>query len=162
MDEDLAKLKPYITNLKRHLIQLKPELKNLTKDSLNDKLITTVNEQDKLDLVNNYSYILNSLLFAYMKLIGSKNLDQSVLVELKRCKEYMNKSTAIKNKRSQSSNTKDSKQDKLKSSIVASLNNNSTSNVTGSSISKENFIPKNKHIKFNDSKKNDKKYKVSK
>lgn len=158
MDEDLAKLKPYITNLKRHLIQLKPELKNLTKDSLNDKLITTINEQDKLDLVNNYSYILNSLLFAYMKLIGSKNLDQSVLIELKRCKEYMSKSTAIKNRRSQSLNSNDSKQDKLKSSIVASLNNN----IVDSSISKENFIPKNKHIKFNDSKKNDKKYKISK
>lgn len=149
MDEDLNKVKPYINNLRRHLQTLSPTLKKqLTKDSLNDKLITMVNEQDKLDLVNNYSYILNSLLFAYMKLIGVKNLDKSIMIELKRCKEYMNKSTAIKNKHSNISHHKDNKQDKLKSSILASLNN--------PAISKENF-KQNKHIKFNDSNKNVKK-----
>lgn len=143
MDEDIQKLKPYINNLKRHLQVLKPELEKFAKDSLNDKLIILTNEMDKLNLVNNYSYILNSLLFAYMKLIGCKNIDNTIMVELNRCKEYMQKAKQIVNRQNNKEARTDSEQQKLKSNILNSLNK--------PSISRENF--QNKHIKFQEEKK---------
>ena len=151
MDQDLKNIKPYIDNLKRHLQTLRPYLQNMVKESLNDKLITMTSELDKLNLVNNYSYILNSLLFAYMKLLGCKDLDKTIMVELSRCKEYMQKAKNIKMKRDNTENINKNKQTKLKSTIVASLKQEPA-------ISKKHFQPttyadnntKNKHIKFED------------
>lgn len=158
MDQDLQKIKPYINNLKRHLQTLRPDLQHMVKESLNDKLITMTSELDKLELVNNYCYILNSLLFAYMKLLGCKNLDKTIMIELNRCKEYMQRAKNIQMKRIKNESHNIDKQTKLKSSIVASLKQEPA-------ISKENFQnttpnddnnnnndnkQKNKHIKFKD------------
>lgn len=143
MDEDLKKLKPYVNNMKRHISLLKPEINKLTKTSLDDKLIQMSNEMDKLELTNTYSYVLNSLLFAYMKLINCKDMT-NIMTELNRCKEYMQAAKKINQKITQSHSKEDKDQTKLKSSIMASLNKNDNS----PAISKQNF--QNKHTKFED------------
>ena len=151
MDQDMQNIKPYINNLKNRLQTLRPVLQQMVKESLNDKLIIMTSELDKLNLVNNYSYILNSLLFAYMKLLGCKDLDKTIMVELSRCKEYMQKAKNIQIKREKTENSNADKQTKLKSTIVASLKQETA-------VSKKNFQhtistdnnTKNKHIRFED------------
>ena len=147
----MQNIKPYINNLKNRLQTLRPVLQQMVKESLNDKLIIMTSELDKLNLVNNYSYILNSLLFAYMKLLGCKDLDKTIMVELSRCKEYMQKAKNIQIKREKTENSNADKQTKLKSTIVTSLKQETA-------VSKRNFRhtistdnnTKNKHIRFED------------
>ena len=147
----MQNIKPYINNLKNRLQTLRPVLQQMVKESLNDKLIIMTSELDKLNLVNNYSYILNSLLFAYMKLLGCKDLDKTIMVELSRCKEYMQKAKNIQIKREKTENSNADKQTKLKSTIVTSLKQETA-------VSKKNFQytistdnnTKNKHIRFED------------
>ena len=147
----MQNIKPYINNLKNRLQTLRPVLQQMVKESLNDKLIIMTSELDKLKLVNNYSYILNSLLFAYMKLLGCKDLDKTIMVELSRCKEYMQKAKNIQIKREKTENSNADKQTKLKSTIVTSLKQETA-------VSKKNFQytistdnnTKNKHIRFED------------
>lgn len=156
MDQDLQKIKPYINNLKRHLQTLRSDLQHMIKESLNDKLVIMTNELDKLDLVNNYCYILNSLLFAYMKLLGCKHLDKTIMIELNRCKEYMQKAKNLQMKKMKTESDNINKQTKLKSSIVASLKQEpaiSKKHFQNTAATENNNNDRvNKHIKFEDNK----------
>lgn len=152
MEEEIKNLKPFILNLRRSLRDLKPALNDVTKVSLNDSLIQLTSEQERLKLTNTFAYVLNSLMFAYMKLINVKDLSQ-IMTELNKCKEYIKKANEIDHKLKKIDNSKELKNEKNKQTIINALNNNiDKSNKhsdfnTKPSISNENF-QKGKHIKF--------------
>ncbi|CCK68881.1 Lrp1p KNAG_0B04470 [Huiozyma naganishii CBS 8797] len=147
MDEDIAKLKPYLSNLRRSIAELRPEIRKLTKNSLDDQLIQYPKEQQRLELCNTYSYVLNSLVFSYMKLINVKDMS-NIMVELNRCKEYMKKANDLKVKLDKKSEGEERRKENAKNAIIGALN--------GPSISKENFKKQDpestkfvgKHTKF--------------
>lgn len=142
MDDDTKKIIPYINNLNNKISILEKNFNKITEISLNDQLIKETDELNKLKKINNYAYILSSLMFSYMKIINSKNLDKTILIELARVKEYMNKMNNFIKKKDELSKNKLIEKDNAKNFI----NNNILTNKQQPSISKKNFT--NKHIKF--------------
>lgn len=138
MEEEIKNIKPFILNLKRSLRELKPEINKITKNSLNDNLIQLTSEQERLKLTNTFAYVLNSLMFAYMKLINVKDLSQ-IMTELNKCKDYIKKANEIDNKLKKLENSEELKNEKNRQTILNALQN--------PSISNDNF-KKGKHIKF--------------
>lgn len=145
MDDDIKKLKPYLQNLKRSISELKPELQKFCASSLDDQLIQLTTEKQRLELTNSYAYVLNSLLFSYMKLVNVKDLEP-IKTELNRVKDYMKRTQELNNKEKRQAQNVDIQQEKLKNNIMNSLRQKP-------SISTQNFV--GKHTKFDDSNNDD-------
>ncbi|SMN18425.1 similar to Saccharomyces cerevisiae YHR081W LRP1 Nuclear exosome-associated nucleic acid binding protein [Maudiozyma saulgeensis] len=151
MDQDIKKIKPYINNIKKQLNALAPHLETLTKKPLDEQLLEENLERNKLDISNTYAYVLNSLFFAYGKVVGlqKENIDL-IRTELNRVQNYMKQTNDYDNKISNLKQKNKDYQNNLKNNISKSLNNEP-------SISKKNF--QGKHTKFenNDDDNNNKK-----
>lgn len=143
MDQDLKKsVKPYIKQLDKKLGELKPLVNECMTTPLDEQLLRETDELKRLKLVNNYSYVLSSLMFSYVKLLAghdSEGLNDKVMVELQRVKEYIERTKKLEQKLNKKVSDEELKKDQVKSQIRKTLE---------PSISKKNF--KNKHIKFED------------
>ncbi|CCF58126.1 hypothetical protein KAFR_0D04790 [Kazachstania africana CBS 2517] len=139
MDQDIKAIKPYISHLKKQLALLKPQIDKLTKIKLDERLISTGSEMERLKLINTYLYVLNSLLFALAKLTGVKDVSM-IMQELNRVKEHIDEEKAIESKLLNIRVKEQSTKDKVESEINNILNK--------PSISTKNFEKKNTHIKF--------------
>ena len=92
--EDIEKIKPYVRSFSNALDELKPEIEKLTSKSLDEQLLLLSDERAKLELINRYAYVLSSLMFANMKVLGVKDMSP-ILGELKRVKSYMDKACLL-------------------------------------------------------------------
>lgn len=139
--EEVQKIKPYIDNLSQKLSLLKPDLEKMTLKPLDEQLLLLSDERSKLDLTNRYSYVLSSLMFAYMKVLSVKDVSP-IMTELTRVKEYMNKAKALDQKHEREKELQKEEQISAKKAINSVLDGNHS----GPSISKVNF--QGKHTRF--------------
>lgn len=141
--EDIEKIKPYVRSFSSALDELKPEIEKLTSKSLDEQLLLLSDERAKLELINRYAYVLSSLMFANMKVLGVKDMSP-ILGELKRVKSYMDKAKQYDNKIIKSNEKSQAEQERAKNIISNVLDGNK--NQFEPSISKSNF--QGKHTKF--------------
>ncbi|CAI4039459.1 hypothetical protein SMKI_08G1260 [Saccharomyces mikatae IFO 1815] len=141
--EDIKKIKPYVKSFSNALDELKPEIEKLTSKSLDEQLLLLSDERAKLELINRYAYVLSSLIFANMKVLGVRDMSP-ILNELKRVKSYMDKAKQYDNKISKFNEKSQAKQENARSIIFNVLDGNR--NRFEPSISKSNF--QGKHTKF--------------
>ncbi|CAI4063728.1 hypothetical protein SKDZ_08G1290 [Saccharomyces kudriavzevii ZP591] len=141
--EDIEKIKPYVRSFSNALDELKPEIEKLTSKPLDEQLLLLSNERARLELVNRYAYVLSSLMFASMKVLGVRDMSP-ILNELKRVKSYMDKAKQYDNKISKSNERSQAEQEKAKNIISNVLDGNK--NQFEPSISNCNF--QGKHTKF--------------
>ena len=153
--QDIKDIKPYLTNLSRQLHALRPHIEELTSKSLDERLIAISNERDRLALTNDFAYTLNSLLFAYGKVmcLGKQDMDR-LLNEIVRVKEYMARAKSLGLKEDGEKRAERDRQNVERAAGVirsALSNNNSNSIVQEPAISSKNFnTGTGKHIKFDD------------
>ncbi|CAD6631921.1 BAH_G0023770.mRNA.1.CDS.1 [Saccharomyces cerevisiae] len=141
--EDIEKIKPYVRSFSKALDELKPEIEKLTSKSLDEQLLLLSDERAKLELINRYAYVLSSLMFANMKVLGVKDMTP-ILGELKRVKSYMDKAKQYDNRITKSNEKSQAEQEKAKNIISNVLDGNK--NQFEPSISRSNF--QGKHTKF--------------
>lgn len=155
--QDIKHIKPYLTNLSRQLHALRPHIEELTSKSLDERLIAISNERDRLALTNDFAYTLNSLLFAYGKVmcLGKEDMDR-LLNEIVRVKEYMARAKSLGLKEDGEKRAERDRQNVERAagvirSALSNNNNNSNSIVQEPAISSKNFnTGTGKHIKFDD------------
>ncbi|QLG72000.1 hypothetical protein HG535_0C03530 [Zygotorulaspora mrakii] len=140
MDE-VEKIRPYIAHLNKQLRLLKPDLEKMTSKSLDEQLLLLSDERSKLDLTNKYSYVLSSLMFAYMKVLNVKDVSP-IMAELTRVKTYMNKAKSFDEKQDRKKGLEQSEQKKARRVINSVLDGNHAS----PAISKVHF--QGKHTRF--------------
>ncbi|CDO94837.1 unnamed protein product [Kluyveromyces dobzhanskii CBS 2104] len=139
--EDTKKIKPYISYLNKQVEQLGGDIEKLTSKSLDEQLLMLQDEKKKLDLSNNYAYILSSLCFSYMKVLNVKDMSP-IMAELARCKTYMDKSKQLEAKKLSQEQDGLEQEQQAKRVLQSALGGNHTE----PSISKVNF--QGKHTKF--------------
>ncbi|KAL3232130.1 Exosome complex protein LRP1 [Nakaseomyces bracarensis] len=143
MEQDLKKsVKPYIKQLDRKLAELKPLVDGYMTTPLDEALLRETDELKRLKLVNNYSYVLSSLMFSYVKLLSghdTEGLNDKVMVELQRVRKYIERTKKLEQKLDKNVSDEELRKKEVQGQIRKTLT---------PSISKQNF--KNKHIKFDD------------
>lgn len=141
--EDAQKIKPYIAHLNAQIKKLEGELTKLTSQPLDEQLLLLKDDKEKLNLSNKYAYVLASLLFSYMKVLGVKDITP-VMSELERVKKYMNEAKALDQKDVKADKLKAEEQERAKKIIRNALDGRQT----GPAISRVNF--EGKHTRFED------------
>lgn len=141
--DDSSKIKPYIAHLDGELKKLAKGIEQFTSKSLDEQLLEKKSEREKLDLTNRYAYVLSSLLFAYMKLLGVKDITP-IKQELDRVKRYMNLAKQLDQKNEGKTQHKKDEQERAKKLINSALDGRALT----PAISKVNF--EGKHTRFED------------
>lgn len=81
-------MEAFISGLELSLDALEPAVDKLVSKSYNER-VADATHLEKIKLTNGYTYILSSLLFAYLKSQGLDTSKHAIMLELDRCKSYM-------------------------------------------------------------------------
>ena len=153
MDQDIKKVKPYIANLRKQLDALRPRLEKLAAKPLDEQLLEQGSERTRLDITNTYAYVLNSLFFAYGKVVGLSAEEMAkIRTELERVQGYMKKAQGQDAAATRAARDQGKQQEALKRDLVRSLGGDARD--AEPTISKLNF--QGKHTKFETAEQSDK------
>ena len=145
MDQDIKKVRPYIANLRKQLDALRPRLEKLTAKPLDEQLLEQSSERARLETTNTYAYVLNSLFFAYGKVVGLSAEEMAkIRTELERVQGYMKKAQGQDAAATKAARDQGRQQDAIKRELVRSLGG--TDRDAEPTISKVHF--QGKHTKF--------------
>lgn len=112
MDEGIEKIQAFLQSLNGSIDDLHQKLQPIIAKSLDEVVAGYDSPLEKIEIYNSYSYVLISIIVAYLRSIGVDTTNHPIMNELKRVKQYMQKHKALLAKQEQSqddelSNTKD-------------------------------------------------------
>lgn len=169
--ENIENLKLYINSLSQSISAYESALSPLQNKQLSDMILninttssttftTSTSEEQQIQILNNFAYILISTLFSYLKSLGIDTDSHPIKMELSRIKTSMNRLKNIKNEINGDTNKQEEEEEekeklkKLKEYLSRTLGvrdvglSVDVKSMGTSAISKQNF--QGKHIKFDD------------
>lgn len=159
--ENIENLKLYINSLSQSISNYEQSLTPLQNKQLSDMIvnINTTSEEQQIQILNNFAYILISTLFSYLKSLGIDTDSHPIKMELTRIKSSMNRLKNIKNEINGDTNKQQNEEEKkkllkLKEYLSRTLGirdvglSIDVKSKGTSAISNQNF--QGKHTKFND------------
>lgn len=169
--ENIENLKLYINSLSQSISAYESALSPLQNKQLSDMILninttssttstTSTSEEQQIQILNNFAYLLISTLFSYLKSLGIDTDSHPIKMELSRIKSSMNRLKNIKNEINGDTNKQEEEEEekeklkKLKEYLSRTLGvrdvglSVDVKSMGTSAISKQNF--QGKHIKFDD------------
>ena len=176
--ENIENLKLYINSLSQSISAYESALSPLQNKQLSDMILninttssttftTSTSEEQQIQILNNFAYILISTLFSYLKSLGIDTDSHPIKMELSRIKTSMNRLKNIKNEINGDTNKQEEEEEekeklkKLKEYLSRTLGvrdvglSVDVKSMGTSAISEQNF--QGKHIKFDDNEDEDEK-----
>lgn len=149
--ENIEQVKAFVLNLDHSLDELEPFVEKLATKSLTERL-SEVPALERAKLANGYTYILSSLLFAYLKSRGVDTSKHDIMGELNKCKSYMKRLKDLETVDSQENGKLKREKAMVDRFMKTQLSGNSTvvTGVQEPAISRVSF--EGKHTKFADNK----------
>lgn len=87
--ENIDNVKLFVQSLDNSVDQLTEKLEPILKKSLEEKIAASDSQMERIKIYNNYSYVLISILFSYLKTLGINTDQHPIMKELTRIKLYM-------------------------------------------------------------------------
>ncbi|ODV93933.1 hypothetical protein PACTADRAFT_4830 [Pachysolen tannophilus NRRL Y-2460] len=147
--ENIANVKSFVAQLDGSLDELEPLVLELCSKPLNERL-RSLDRLERIKLTNNYSYILSSLVFSYLKTLGIDTDKHEIMAELNRVQSYMKRLKTLQAEQKRKQQELKENNESAKKFIKTQLSGNSIV-VTGKqepAISKVSF--EGKHTRFNE------------
>ncbi|CUM53225.1 uncharacterized protein AC631_04271 [Debaryomyces fabryi] len=152
--ENIDNVKLFVQSLDNSIDQLTEKLEPILKKSLEETIAASDSQMERIKIYNNYSYVLISVLFSYLKTLGINTDQHPIMKELTRIKLYMKRYKDLETKLA----TKDtSKEDAeaartfIQNTLGTKINGGGAainSNMSSPAISSSNFT--GVHTKFSD------------
>ncbi|EGV60444.1 hypothetical protein PSN45_001797 [Yamadazyma tenuis] len=151
MDDQVIKIQKFLDSLDGSIDDLHTKLQPIITKSLDEVVSNVDSPIEKIEIYNSYSYVLISIVVAYLRSKGVDTAGHPVMKELDRVKSYMKRYKDLVS----SQNTSQQKNlDETKEYLQQTLGNKSvtgntiTQSMSGPAISSNSF--KNTHKKFTD------------
>lgn len=89
--ENLQSVRAFLDSLDGSIEQLEDKLHGIITKSLDEVIAPIESPIEKIEVYNNYSYVLVSIIYAYLKSSGVNTDNHPIMKELERVKVYMNR-----------------------------------------------------------------------
>lgn len=147
MDAQIEKIKKFIDSLDGSIDDLHLKLQPIITKSLDEVVSNVQSPVEKIELYNNYSYVLVSIIVAYLRSSGIDTTDHPIMKELDRVKLYMKRhKDLVTQDDTDATRLKNTKDYLLKTLGTKSVTENTASGQQEPAISSANF--QNTHKKF--------------
>lgn len=150
--ESSSTVEKLVDNLDVSIESLEEALRPMLETSLDEKLSKCTNAEEKATLYHEYIYVINSILFAYLKVAGAKTEEHPIMKELARTKESINKLKHIKNQIESKNDADEASKKKTAEFLQRTLGTTggvaAPDSLSSPAISSANF--KGKHTKFDE------------
>lgn len=95
MDEGIEKIKKFLDSLNGSIDDLQDKLQPIIAKSLDEVVAEYESPLEKIEIYNSYSYVLISIVVAYLRSTGVDTTNHPIMKELQRVKQYMEKHKAL-------------------------------------------------------------------
>lgn len=150
--ESLDTVKALASNLDISIENLEDALQPILNTPLDDRLAECTTNEEKAKLIHEQIYIIDSILFSYLKVSGVKTDDHPIMKELERIKLSMNKLKQLKQSVEEKASAEEDSAKQTAEFLQRTLGTSGglavPENMKSPAISSANF--KGKHTKFND------------
>lgn len=153
--ENIDSIKALLVTLDTSVDQLDESLESITKKSLDDIAESKSNTIERIRTYNNYSYVLMSLIFSYLKTIGVSTDEHPILRELARVKSNMKRLKDLEQNKTKEESSKEQSSEQAKEFLRNALGKTANgggaayrSNMSEPAVSSSSF--KGVHTKFED------------
>lgn len=148
MEAQIEKIKKFIDSLDGSIDDLHLKLQPIITKSLEEVVSDVQSPLEKIELYNNYSYVLISIIVAYLRSSGVDTTNHPIMKELDRVKLYMkrHKDLITLKDESDAATIQNTKEYLLKTLGTKAVTENTISGQQEPAISSSNF--KNTHTRF--------------
>lgn len=153
--ENIENVKLFVQSLDNSVDQLTEKLEPILKKSLDEIVATSDSQIDRIKIYNNYSYVLISVLFSYLKTLGINTDQHPIMKELTRVKLYMKRLKDLETKMASKDTSKEDAEAArtfIQNTLGTKINGGGaaiTDDMASPAISSKNFT--GVHTKFGDS-----------
>lgn len=95
MEGGIEKIKKFLDSLDGSIDDLQTKLQPIIAKSLDEVVAGYDSPLEKIEIYNSYSYVLISIIVAYLRSIGVDTNNHPIMKELQRVKQYMEKHKAL-------------------------------------------------------------------
>ena len=152
--ENIENVKLFVQSLDNSVDQLTEKLEPILKKSLDEKIAASDSQMERIKIYNNYSYVLISILFSYLKTLGINTDQHPIMKELARIKLYMKRYKDLEAKLASKDTSKEDAEAArtfIQNTLGTKINGGGAaigSNMSSPAISSSNFA--GVHTKFSD------------
>ncbi|CAG89900.2 DEHA2F26202p [Debaryomyces hansenii CBS767] len=152
--ENIDNVNLFVQSLDNSVDQLTEKLEPILKKSLEEKIAASDSQVERIKIYNNYSYVLISILFSYLKTLGINTDQHPIMKELTRIKSYMKRYKELEAKLASKDTSKEDAEAArtfIQNTLGTKLNGGGaaiSSNMSSPAISSSNFA--GVHTKFSD------------
>ena len=152
--ENIDNVKLFVQSLDNSIDQLSEKLEPILKKSLEETIAASASQMERIKIYNNYSYVLISVLFSYLKTLGINTDQHPITKELTRIKLYMKRYKELETKLAKKETSKEDAEAArtfIQNTLGTKINGGGAainSNLTSPAISSSNFS--GVHTKFSD------------
>lgn len=152
--ENIDNVKLFVESLDNSVDQLTEKLEPILKKSLEEKIAASDSQMERIKIYNNYSYVLISILFSYLKTLGINTDQHPIMKELTRIKLYMKRYKELETKLASKDTSKEDAEAArtfIQNTLGTKINGGGaaiSSNMSSPAISSSNFA--GVHTKFSD------------
>lgn len=152
--ENIDNVNLFVQSLDNSVDQLTEKLEPILKKSLEEKIAASDSQVERIKIYNNYSYVLISILFSYLKTLGINTDQHPIMKELTRIKLYMKRYKELETKLASKDTSKEDAEAArtfIQNTLGTKINGGGaaiSSNMSSPAISSSNFA--GVHTKFSD------------